>query len=125
MQDAEGRVHPAVLRGTGSQPQVLIEQAALDLGVASTSGVEGAVVVTNTGTWVLTLHDTLVEGPNAADFTLMASGDGAVLRNGEQTRIRLMFAPTAPGERTARLRFTSNAPNSPHEIALRGTGAAM
>ncbi|MER5627896.1 choice-of-anchor D domain-containing protein [Streptosporangium sp. NPDC002544] len=120
--DLHGGVHRTVLRGIGGMPVAAIQPSTMDLGTADLSGAEGEVVVSNTGAWPLTLHDPVVTGPGAADFTLPVSGDGAVVAAGSHTTIRVRFVPSAAGERTALLRFTSNAAGSPHEVALRGTG---
>lgn len=116
--DADGREHTAALRGTGALPVVSAQPTALDLAAA---GAEETVVVTNTGTWVLTLRDAVLDGPDAVDFAIVAGAAPAVVTNGGKTEIRIRFTPTAPGQRTARLRFTSNAPGSPHAVSLRGT----
>ena len=38
--------------------------------------------------------------------------------------MNVRFAPAAPGARSAVLRFTDNAPGSPHDVPLSGTGTA-
>jgi hypothetical protein len=121
--DTAGRAVVAQLQGMGAAPHVSLQPAALDLGdVRLGTSAEGTVTATNTGTWPLTVHDPLFAGPDAADFTLVASCDGAVLQAGKVCKMRLSLTPSAPGPRQATLQFTSNADGGTHDVSLSGTG---
>jgi hypothetical protein len=83
-----------------------------------------AVVVTNTGT--ADLHVSLVEiiGINPGDFSQTNTCGVAVIPGGTCT-VQVTFTPSAGGNRTATLRLTDDAPNSPQTVALSGTGTAV
>ncbi|MGW7719817.1 choice-of-anchor D domain-containing protein [Streptomyces chartreusis] len=123
--DDDGRTYTALLHGMGGAPHFAVEPAALTFGAAvvGSGPVLRTLTVTNTGTWPLTLRDPQIQGRDAADFTWVDDGEGAVLRAGASRGLHVSFTPTAsagPGNRTATLRLTSNADPAVHEIPAEG-----
>ncbi len=78
------------------------------------------VTLTNTGNIPLTVAISMA-GANAADFA-QTNNCGASVAAGSSCTITVTFKPTAIGVRTAAVSITDNAPNSPQQITLRGTG---
>ena len=79
--------------------------------------------MTNTGDARLRIDDVRIRGIGATDFDLIAescTGDRFLV--GEGCAVRIAFAPTEPGARAATLRITDDAPGSPHDVPLSGTG---
>jgi uncharacterized delta-60 repeat protein len=77
----------------------------------------------NRGSGVLSATTFIVTGPHAGDFTLTGITQGD-LTPGERATLSVAFKPQGIGIRTATLAITSNAPDSPHVLALRGEGTA-
>ncbi|MES2660682.1 MAG: choice-of-anchor D domain-containing protein [Verrucomicrobiota bacterium] len=94
------------------------------LQIGSTSAAE-TLVLRNLGTAPLTDLVITLDGANAADFIL----DGPAvdsLAPGASATLSLFFAPSASGARTATLHIaSSDADESPFDIALTGTGIAL
>ena len=90
----------------------------------STSGTL-TVTVTNTGSAPLTFAAGAVTlgGDQPGQFSLGEDtcAGGSVPAAGTCT-VKVRFAPTSTGVKTATLRFASNAAGSPHVVALTGTG---
>jgi hypothetical protein len=81
--------------------------------------------VSNTGTGALINLSWSITGTNASDFTVSSSTCGtppATLNAGASCVINVTFKPSATGTRTATLRLTDNATNSPQSVGLSGTG---
>lgn len=84
------------------------------------------VTVTNTGSAPLAISSVALAGTNPADYLITANGcGGQTLAPGATWTVSSAFRPTAGGTRTASLRFTDNAPGSPHSVALAGKGCAI
>lgn len=88
-------------------------------------GVSKEVVVENTGTG--TLHITSVA--TSGDFALVPyvmnkkhCVNGSAVAAGANCIIMVQFTPTHTGVRTGDVTFTDNAPNSPQQVPLSGTG---
>jgi hypothetical protein len=82
-----------------------------------------SLTVTNTGSATLKISRIQVSSGNVDDFLI--SGDtcsGNLLGPGERCDVQVRFGPYQTGRRSATLRFTSNDPQSPLDIALSGTG---
>ena len=83
-----------------------------------TVSVSRQVELKNDGKDVLNIASLMMTG----DFTIVGSECGATLGAGSGCKIDVAFAPTAEGARTGRLTLHSDAPGSPHSLALAGTG---
>ncbi len=91
-------------------------------GTNTTSAVQ-TINLSNTGPLPLTLSGLTVGGANAAEFTRAGiCASGTALATNQSCTVTIAFRPTALGSRTGSLNITSNAPGSPHSIALTGTG---
>jgi FG-GAP-like repeat/Abnormal spindle-like microcephaly-assoc'd, ASPM-SPD-2-Hydin len=102
--------------------------AALTFGsqAATTIGDPHSVVLSNpAGEIALKVSSVKIVGADTDDFikTTDACEQATVAPNGS-CAVNVRFAPAAPGARSAVLRFTDNAPGSPHDVSLSGTGAA-
>ena len=114
----------ATLRGVGAAPVAGLDPDSVTFPPAAvgTASAPVTITLTNTGTWPLTPRNTVLRGPDAADFALVQTADGAVLQPGQTAAIQVSFAPSAAGERTADLEFESNAGASAHRVPLTGIG---
>jgi FG-GAP-like repeat len=93
---------------------------------ASTISDPHSVVLSNpSGEIALKVGSIKIVGANADDFikTTDACEQTTVAPN-TSCAVNVRFAPAAMGARSALLRFTDNAPGSPHDVSLSGTGAA-
>jgi hypothetical protein len=84
-----------------------------------------AFLFANTSSSTLTVTDVNFVGSNPGDFA--KTGDGCNLRRipaGGGCVLNLRFDPIAPGGRSATLRVTSSAANSPADIVLSGSAIA-
>jgi hypothetical protein len=79
------------------------------------------VTLLNTGTAPLNPR-VAIDGPDADQFSVEAMPCQAVIDPGSGCPIIVRFYPTSPGAKSAVLRVESDAPGSPHEIALSGSG---
>jgi hypothetical protein len=121
---AGGQEAVATLHGIGAAPAVGLNPAAVTFPSTAVGTAAGPVtiILTNTGTWPLTPRNTMLRGPHAADFALLRTADGSVLRSGEARILRVAFTPGAEGERTASLEFEANVQAGPHRVTLTGIG---
>jgi hypothetical protein len=83
---------------------------------ASTSAPEN-ITFTNDGESALTLTSIVASGPFAETNTC-----GSSVNSGQNCTISVTFTPTAAGTANGALTVTDNGPNSPHALALTGTG---
>ena len=83
-----------------------------------TTSVARPVVVTNTGTAALDISSVTVSG----NFTLDSDACLGTLAVGKSCKVKVTFTPSEPGPLTGNLTFTDNAPNSPQNVPLSGTG---
>jgi hypothetical protein len=91
---------------------------------AGTTGPVAAVTVTNSG-GARPLHVGVVSVTGGDDFGI--AGDecsGATVPQGGSCRIGVRFSPGSPGAKGATLRIVTDAPGSPHTVALSGTGSS-
>jgi hypothetical protein len=93
---------------------------------ATTIGDPHSVVLSNTaGDIALKVSSVRIVGSNTDDFIKTTDAcDQATVAPNQSCAVNVRFAPTTTGARSALLRFTDNAPGSPHDVALSGTGAA-
>jgi hypothetical protein len=106
--------------GTTSSATLSTSPSSLTFGsttVGATSGTQ-TVTVSNTGTAAAAVSGVSVTGDFAQTNTC-----GSSLAAGASCSVSVTFHPTASGPRTGTLTVTSNATNSPTNVALSGTGA--
>lgn len=89
--------------------------------VGTTSAAQ-QITLSNGGNTPLALHDVLVTGPQAADFTL-SHNCGNALGASSGCSIDVRFRPTATGARGAMVRVVDTAFDSPQNVEVSGTGA--
>jgi hypothetical protein len=87
----------------------------------SSNGVQ-SVTITNAGNSNVTISNVAVSG---AGFNAGGGAAGLVLSPGQTAPLSVTFAPAAVGSASGSVTVTSNATNSPTNIALTGTGAAQ
>jgi len=84
------------------------------------------VTVTNSGSAALSISSVVLAGNNPDDYVITSNGcGGQTLAPGATCTVAAAFRPKAAGSRTASLRFTDNAPGSPHSVALSGRGCSI
>jgi hypothetical protein len=88
------------------------------IGIASQPQV---TALTNSGSGPLRITSVDLAGPDATDF-MESYSCGSVLPAGGSCNIKVIFTPVASGTRTAAVRVTYDAPNSPQTVALTGVG---
>jgi hypothetical protein len=130
------------LTGTGTQGAIDEDTGALSFGSVQT-GSESApqtVTFTNAGTAIVNVAvnqlaepnpapNPFVDGPGATQFFVTSqscslAGEEKALDPTETCSVTLVFSPSALGPQTATLTLTHDAPDSPEEISLSGTGTA-
>ena len=79
-----------------------------------------SITVLNSGSATLNISGIGISG----DFALAVSPKpcGATLAAGKNCKIKVTFTPTQVGTRTGAVTITDNAPNSPQQVPLTGTG---
>jgi uncharacterized repeat protein (TIGR01451 family) len=83
------------------------------------------VTLTNSGTATLSVATASLAGTDPAEFVTTSNGCiGAMLNAGEQCQVAVAFKPTTTGSRSAVLRFTDDASDSPQQVTLAGSGIA-
>ena len=100
-------------------PAVTVSPASLAFGSQPlfVTSAPQASTLSNAGTAVLNIAGITVSG----DFAI-ASGCGTTLAIGANCSISTTFTPLAAGARTGQITITSDAPGSPHAVALSGNG---
>ncbi|HEY0973852.1 MAG TPA: choice-of-anchor D domain-containing protein [Solimonas sp.] len=122
--NASGSPHTIALSGTGVQAGITISPSPAAFGsqTVGTSSAPQTVTIRNSGSANLILGTVMRTG---ADFSL--SNDlcsSAVLAPDASCTLQVRFSPTAAGARSGSLTVSSNAPGTPHSVALSGTGVA-
>jgi len=103
--------------GVSLSPLFSINYPATGVGLAS---VPAAVTLTNNGGLPLAMSAISISG----DFTIVAGSStcGSSLAVGAACTMQVAFLPTVSGARNGTLSVVTNAPNSPHKLALGGAG---
>jgi len=114
-----GKIH---LAGTGTSPLLSLSHTTLDFGNQLPTIVSRpfTVTLTNSGNLLLQLFNMTVSG----EFS-MSSTCGSTLEAGASCSLSVQFLPSGMGVRSGQLTIWSNAPGSPHTVALSGTGADL
>lgn len=127
--DAYDSPQQVSLSGTGTQPVAAVtpESVTFTDTVVGVAGPRQLVRLTNIGDGPLTMTSTpTITGTDAASFLRASStcGQGTVLSAGADCRVVVEFRPQSRGPKSAVLRFSTDAPRSPHDVALTGRGLA-
>jgi uncharacterized repeat protein (TIGR01451 family) len=109
------------LSGTGTRPALSLMPTSLTFGgqAVNTTSSAQTVTITNTGTADLHVSSVFTAG---GDFTAAPSGCADVTSGGGTCTISVTFTPTQAGARTSTLNIVSDAPSSPDQVSLSGTG---
>jgi len=108
------------LAGSGlSAPAVAFSPASLAFAnqIVNTASAPLNVTLSNTGSAVLNIASITTSGDFAQTNTC-----GTSLANGTSCTISVTFTPTAAGPRAGAIIVTDNAPGSPHQVPLTGSG---
>ena len=90
-----------------------------DQQVGTSSSLQSVTITNNGNVTSLTVTGVAISGTNAADFS--QSNTCTSVAAGSTCTIHVTFKPSASGTRTATLKVTDNAANSPQTISLTGT----
>lgn len=85
-----------------------------------TSSAPRSLTVSNTGSGTLAISGITVSG----DFRSAGGCEVSSIAAGGSCTLSIVFTPTATGARAGSIQIATNAPGSPHVIALSGTGVA-
>jgi len=108
------------LNGTGVTYQLAFSVGSLDFGnVAVNSSSAQTVTLTNSGTASVTISQISVAG---AAFSLKSPSLPLTLETGQSTTVTATFSPASVGVASGTISVVSNAPNSPLNLSLAGTG---
>jgi Abnormal spindle-like microcephaly-assoc'd, ASPM-SPD-2-Hydin len=126
--NAAGSPQIAPLSGTGTAPAVSLSPSNLSFGnqlVNTTSAVQ-TISLIDSGTAPLTISGFNINGPNAGNFAQSNNCpiSPSTLPVNASCTISVTFTPSATGSRSANLRISDNAANSPQTVALSGIGTA-
>ena len=86
-------------------------------------GAQKIVTLKNNGTISISISSIGFAGTNPGDFLVFSKTCGTTLAASATCTANIVFAPTATGARSAILRFTDSASNSPQTVTLTGGGA--
>jgi hypothetical protein len=125
--DTSSKSHSINLNGVGAVPNDVFSapNIAFSSQIESTTSNPSSVKLTNNGQGILDISTIVITG---AEFTLSSASTcaaGEQLASGSSCTISVTFTPSGIGLRTGTLTITDNAPNSPHNISLTGTGAGV
>jgi hypothetical protein len=110
---------------TQSPPSVQVNPATLKFGkqVVQKPSVAKRITITNGGGAPLYINSATISGDNWKDFTLLKDGcSGKQIAPGRSCLITIRFTPKRVEDRNATLFLTDNAPDSPQNVPLKGTG---
>jgi hypothetical protein len=128
--NAPGTPHQVALTGDGLAPSPVLQLSASSLFFGpvpvGTASVDQTVTLYNAGPLDLHVASIALVGPHAGDFAKTGYCDTATVQSGQwnQCWFTVRFQPQQAGGRSASLVITSDAPGSPHVLALSGTGTA-
>jgi len=119
---ASGRVRK-VAKLLGTAPTASLSASTLTFSsqqVGTSSGSQSITITNNGNVTSLTVSGVAISGTNAADFTPQINACTSVAA-GSTCTIKVIFKPSASGTRTATLKVTDDAANSPQTVTLTGT----
>jgi hypothetical protein len=104
-------------------PAVTLSSTSLAFGSQNTgsSSIPQTVVLSNTGSASLSISSIAVTGSGSSQFS-QTSNCASILAAGSNCTISVIFTPTAMDTMSANLTITDNAPGSPQNVGLLGTG---
>jgi len=111
--------------GTTAAPAVTFTPTSLTFAAQAidTTSAAQSITIKNTGTGSLFINSAQTRGADALDFTQVDDGcSGLTLPAGGSCSVSITFKPTATGTRSATFILTDNAPNSPQNVPITGTG---
>ncbi|MFZ0519654.1 MAG: choice-of-anchor D domain-containing protein [Candidatus Acidiferrales bacterium] len=111
------------ISGSGISDPVSLSSTALTFTarmITSTSAAQN-VVLTNIGSGALSIASISIAGANNGDFA-QTSNCGSSVASEATCNIAVTFTPTASGSRSATLSIADGSAQSPHTVALTGTG---
>lgn len=114
------------LTGIGAEPIVSLNPTSLSLtspGIG-TAGPAKTVVLSNTGSDLLSFTSLTIVGTNAADFT-ENDNCSSPLGPGTSCNVNLTYKASTANAESASLQFVDNASNSPQTVPLTGTISAF
>jgi hypothetical protein len=122
--NAPGSPQTLTLNGTGIAPVPGITFSppvpSFPTTTQGTSSPAQTLTVINPGTGSLHVASVSLTGPNPSDFSFTNNCTAPVAPSANCT-ISLVFSPIAPGQRTATLQISDDAPGSPQSVALSAT----
>jgi FG-GAP-like repeat/Cep192 domain 4/Abnormal spindle-like microcephaly-assoc'd, ASPM-SPD-2-Hydin/FG-GAP repeat len=118
--NAPGNPHLVALTGTGTAPAAALSCTTMSAGsqVVGTASAAQTMTLTNSGNAALNITAIAVS-PGSFSQTNTC---GASLAAGAKCTITVTFTPSAAGDVSGTLSITDNAPGSPHQVKLSGTG---
>ncbi len=123
--DSGSGVAHVTFTGTGTQPALSTSVTALAFGgqrVGTTSASQ-RITVTNTGAGALDVSAVSLLGSDAADYMLAADYcSGRAVAPGLSCTIDVVFVPGGTGAHAATLAIRSDAPTSPDQVSVSGSG---
>ncbi len=122
--DADDGSQSVALAGRGTAPALTLDRQRLDFGdVVRGSAASRDLAFTNSGSAPLEVRALRVEGEERGDFRVSDIAcrldDG--LAPGRRCPLKVRFAPSAEGPRSAKLVLVHDGPSSPDEVWLFGT----
>ncbi len=126
-----GAATPTTISLTGNvtaapQGAATVSPAAFNFGNAQllSPTLPQSFTLTNNGTRAVGVSGAAITGTDAASFSVVLGNNctGAVLNPGQSCSVQVVFRPTVTGPLQARLSFATDAPGSPHVVALYGVG---
>lgn len=110
------------LSGTGIQPQLTATPSTVSFGNVTTgSNSSLSVTLSNPGTASLTITQATI---STGAFTMSGLTVPLTINSGKTSTFSVEFAPTTTGAASGSVTLTSNAPTSPMNISLGGTGVS-
>jgi hypothetical protein len=107
-----------------SAPQAAVAGGDFGAQVVGQTSAGAVITLTNVGAQVLTLGGSVISGPSAAEFTLVADAcAGRTLGYQQSCTVTATFSPSSPGAQEATVSFSTNSPD-PARGTLTGTGVA-
>jgi len=125
--DTSSKSHSINLSGVGAAPNDVFSSPniAFSSQIESTTSAPSSVKLTNNGQGILDIGTIVITGSEFSLSNTSTCSAGEQLASGSSCTISVTFTPSGIGLRTGTLTITDNAPNSPHNIALTGTGAGV
>jgi len=111
------------LTGTGVVAAVTLSPSSLTFAtqLISTTSAPQTVTLTNTGLGILKITKAGITGP----FIIYSTNCTATVNPGASCNLNVSFKPTLIGSASGTLSVTDNAPQSPQQVTLSGTGTAV